>query len=39
VPLYFEKREVEDGVEIWQTNGQYWKDREKGEWTKSTIIY
>lgn len=39
-PLYFEERMVEaTGEKIFQTNGKYWEDRAKRDWSKSIRIF
>ena len=40
VPLYFEKRSIEETKEvIFQMNGRYWEDRDKRDWSKSVNIF
>ena len=40
IPAYFEMRLMEaTGEEIWQSNGRYWEDRDRRDWTRLTLIY
>ena len=40
MPAFFTMKKVEESGEIiWQSNGTYWEDRQKKDWSRLVFIY